>query len=73
MSRLARAPLDIELGLYRSALAALDAMPPADALVPGGEQDWSVREAHDQITQCIILLINQGLHIDAELRRLASR
>ena len=73
MSRLARAPLDIELGLYKSALTALFVMPPADALVSGGEQVWSVREALEQISHCVMMLINEGVPVDTELHRLASR
>lgn len=72
MTCLARAPLDIELGLYKSALAALAAMPPTRVLVPGGEQGWNVGEAREQISHCVVLLTSEGVKIDAELRQLAS-
>jgi hypothetical protein len=56
-----------------TALAALAVMPPAGELVPGGEKGWSAGEAREQISHCIVLLTDEGVQIDAELRRLASR
>ena len=73
MSRLAKAPLDVKLALYKSALAALVVTPPAIGLVPGGEQGWTAGEAREQISHCVVLLTDEGVQIDAELRRLASR
>lgn len=72
MGRLVEAPSDIELGLYRLALAALVTMERMDVLIPGGKQGWVAAEALEQISATVRALINDGVTIDAELRGLAT-
>jgi TPR repeat protein len=70
--RLVRAPNDIELGLYRLALAALVAMERKDVLIPGGERGWVAVEALEQISHTVRELISQGVTVDPELHGLAT-
>ena len=72
MGRLVRAPSEIELGLYRLALAALVMMERADVLIPGGDHGWIAVEALEQISQTVRTLIGQGATVDPELRGLAT-
>jgi TPR repeat protein len=72
MGRLVEAPSDIELGLYRLALAALVTMERMDVLIPGGDQGWVAAEALEQISQTVRALISQGVTVDPELHGLAT-
>jgi len=70
--RLVQAPDDIELGLYRLALAALVTMERREVLIPGGDQGWVAAEALEQISHTVRELIGQGVAVDPELRGLAT-
>lgn len=72
VGRLVEAPDDIELGLYRLALAALVTMERMDVLIPGGNQGWVAVEALEQISQTVRALVSQGVTVDPELRGLAT-
>ena len=72
MGRLVPAPSEIELGLYRLALAALVTMERADVLIPGGDRGWVAGGALEQISQTVRTLISQGVTVDPELRGLAT-
>ena len=72
MGRLVDAPGEIELRLYRLALAALVTMERTDVLIPGGDQGWVAVEALEQISQTVRTLIGQGATVDPELRGLAT-
>jgi TPR repeat protein len=72
MGRLVEAPSDVELGLYRLALAALVTMERMEVLIPGGDRGWVAVEALEQISQTVRALISQGVTVDPELRGLAT-